>query len=103
MDAEILLQQSRNPEAWLAKSVSLRASAQALWELGVASIPEVFSRAKRDGRTPSIADLNIPVGHMTVSQMLYGYAIETAFKAYILRTKPESVEIQIQSDGVGAV
>ncbi len=39
--------------------------------------------------------------HLLLAQMLYGLALETAFKAHLLATQPTTVDLQISSDGAG--
>src|SRR5215831_9517838 len=43
------------------------------------------------------------LGYFSIAQMLYGLALETAFKAYILCHHPEEIELKMIADGTGNI
>ena len=103
MDAESLLCTATNSDAWLSKSVSLRRSADVLWDAFVLRIIQharVYDKKAKKGDETGLKEA---YQHLTVAKMLYGCAVETALKAYLLRSNPSSTEIHLRADGTGKI
>lgn len=103
MDAETFLKTAIRPEQWFQKSRSLRRSADRLWDCFLSAWMEyakTFDRAKQTGDEAKFGEA---FEYLRVAQMLYGLALETAFKARILREAPGAIEFDMSADGTGAV
>ncbi len=101
MDAESFLKNAIDPLLWLRKSVALRRSGDRLWESFFESMltwSEISAVGNEED--PSWDEV---YAYITSAKMLYGLALETAFKAYILRSKPEDVSFKMSADGTGKV
>jgi hypothetical protein len=102
MDAETLLQLAKDDRAWLRKSRELRRSADVLWDAFLAGTVEWGAHHLDDA--PRADDAwERATGHLISAQMLYGLALETAFKAAILRNTPSGITIETTIDGSGKV
>jgi len=94
MDADAFLQLASDPEAWRKKSRSLRRSADVLWA-AFQNVCIAYGKAYKAGEEPGEGVLDTVIEFMMSAQMLYGLALETAFKGYILRLRPDKVQFKI--------
>ena len=102
MNAATLLEIAEDHRMWLRKSADLRTSAAALWE---AYHSERGRWAQLQGQNvdEATAAWARAMAHLTAAKLLYGFALETAFKAIILRDRPDEVEFTVRVDGTGEV
>lgn len=102
MDVDDLLKIGTDPAAWLEKSASLRRAADALWGafwgavLRWAPLFKAHDEAG-DGIWHEAMDCLI------AAKMLYGLAVEAAFKSAILRDAPTDVEFRMRAYGTGRI
>jgi hypothetical protein len=101
VEADRFLQLGTDPSAWIAKSVSLRRSADVIWESFFKAYIECASKTK-DGQ-PGDADWDRFFGFLESAKFLYGLSAESAFKASILRDRPTDVEFRLTADGAGKI
>ena len=102
MNAETFLELATDSEAWLRKSAELRASADVLWNACFALVGQ-WAIKQRDGASDADELWNLAIAHLSASKMLYGLALETAFKAAIIRDSPSTVALKMTADGSGKV
>lgn len=102
MDSETLLKLGADPDAWLRKSATLRLSADVLWEAFSEALTVWTVRQRANSRDSDEA-FDRAFGHLMSAKMLYGLALETAFKAKILRDRPHDVEFRLTADGSGKI
>lgn len=103
MHAEDLLRAAKEPAAWLAKSLDLRRSANALWDAFFRATLEHARTYNKVTQSGDDAKWNEALGYLDVAKMLYGLAVETALKAHLLEANPASAEFQLRVDGSGKV
>jgi hypothetical protein len=101
VEADRFLQLGTDPGAWIAKSVSLRRSADVIWESFFKAYIDCASKTK-DGR-PADADWDRFFGFLESAKFLYGLAAESAFKGAIVRERPTDVEFRLTADGAGKI
>lgn len=98
MQAETFLEKSRSPSAWRKHSRALRRSANVLYhdfeEILVESIKEAMGLGQKTDHEQAIEAIE-------TAKLLYGLALETALKAWIIEHKPSQIEIKITIDGSG--
>ncbi|MBN3754205.1 hypothetical protein G3N95_14735 [Paraburkholderia sp. Tr-20389] len=98
MTATDFLEQSRNPVAWRKRAAALRRSADLLWEefcrVFIAAVAEA-----RDGKAE--LDLEGTLEALEGAKLLYGLALETALKAWIIENHPSRIEVRVTMDGAG--
>ena len=98
MQAETFLEKSRSPGAWRKHSRALRRSANVLYDDFEAVLVESIKEAKALGQHP---DHERAIEAIETAKLLYGLALETALKAWIIEHKPSQIEIKITIDGSG--
>lgn len=98
MDAERLLETAKDPRNWYSKSAALRRSADALWEAFFACTLDAATEIDESDSRWSEA-----MGYLDSAQLLYGLALETALKGYILEERPGDITFKIEADGTGKV
>lgn len=98
MQAEDFLEKSRNPRAWRKHSRALRHSANVLYDDFEVILAESITEAMACGQK---TDLERAVEAIETAKLLYGLALETALKAWIIEHKPSQIEIKITIDGAG--
>jgi hypothetical protein len=103
MNAQDFLANVSDPSQWLRKSTDLRASADRLWETFFEALVLSVRERHLQGRHRDEAKWEEATGYLNSAKLLYGLALETAFKAHILRTQPESIELRMSADGTGTV
>lgn len=102
MEAQEFVDIVTDHSEWLKKSKDLRDNADVLWQsfadelMKWADIPEGNEQEKADL-------INKAIAHLNTSKMLYGLALETAFKAYIIEEYPDEIDLQMFADGNGTV
>ncbi|MBK8003958.1 MAG: hypothetical protein IPK12_08420 [Gemmatimonadetes bacterium] len=103
MQAEALLKAVADPNAWLDKSLALRRAGDSVWAGFFQSLVRAFL-AEKGGESEAIrAAWAEADGYLQSSCLLYGLALETAFKAHILRHAPHEVSLQLVTDGASKV
>ncbi len=96
MRPEDLIRNVRDPSAWRRESSIMRFSAEALWErFEHALIASIKDRVVNDEL------FEVALGYMQSSKLLYGLALENAFKAEIVERNPDDIELKVQQDGAG--
>jgi hypothetical protein len=103
MDAHTFLKKAINPDEWLAKSATLRRSGDALWDRFFESIVHFAAATKDGGDANADHSSRAAADYFTSAKLLYGLALETAFKAYLLKHRPEDIEFKLSADGTGEV
>lgn len=103
MDADTFLETAKDPANWLMHSLALRRSADRLWEAFGAATVAWAKKAKALGTESAEAEWEEAVGYITTSKLLYGLALETAFKAHIAAHYPEQIEFDVTRDKDGTV
>ncbi|MDP8568961.1 hypothetical protein [Methylophilus aquaticus] len=98
MQAETFLEKSRSPQAWRKHSRALRRSANVLYDDFVAVLTESIKEAKALGVD---TDHERAIEAIETAKLLYGLALETALKAWIIEHTPGQIEIKITIDGSG--
>lgn len=98
MQAETFIRKSRSPQAWRKHSRALRRSADVLHEDFVNILTESIKEAKELGEK---ADHERAIEAFETAKLLYGLALETALKAWIIEHRPDQIEIKITIDGSG--
>lgn len=98
MQAETFLEKSRSPGAWRKHSRALRRSANVLYDDFEAILVESIKEAKALGQE---TDHERAIEAIETAKLLYGLALETAIKAWIIEHKPSQIEIKITTDGSG--
>lgn len=98
MQAETFLKKSRSPSVWRKHSRALRRSANVLYDDFEAVLIESIKEAKARGQSN---DLERALEAFEIAKLLYGMALETALKAWIIEHKPNQIEIKITIDGSG--
>jgi hypothetical protein len=103
MDAPAFLKTAIDPEQWLTKSAALRRAGNRLWE----SFFENWLRSGLRHRSYRVDEAKMFFGHamdyLTSAKFMYGYSVETAFKAHLLRHSPGEIEFKLGADGTGEV
>ena len=99
MNARDFLKAATDPDGWLRMSVTLRASANALWDCFFRATLQ-YAKSCAGERVGDVAKWDEAVGYLTVAKMLYGLALETVLKAYLLRHTPEEIEFRLSADGL---
>lgn len=98
MQAIQLLEQSRSPTAWRKHSKALRRSAHVLWEDFEGLVIAAAKEGANNGTEP---DFTEAIEALETTKLLYGLALETALKAWIVQRTPDVVELRITMDGRG--
>jgi hypothetical protein len=103
MDAPDFIKAAIDPDQWLTKSAALRRSGNRLWD----SFFEETLRYATEQRQGSVeaADKSFSeaLEYLTSSKFLYGLALETAFKADLIRRRPSDIEFRLSADGTGTI
>lgn len=94
----MFIEKSRSPHAWRKHSRALRGSANVLYDDFVTVLAESVKGAKTLGEDPN---LDRAIEAVETAKLLYGLALETALKAWIIEHKPSQIEIRITIDGSG--
>lgn len=98
MQATDFIEKSKDYEAWRKRARILRRSADVLW--GEFSIVLATSTSKyKDGDGgEAISDA---VQFFETVKLLYGLSLETALKSWIVKSKPDKMELRLIVDGEG--
>ena len=98
MRAETFIEKSCSPTAWRKHSRALRRSADVLFDDFIAVLTDSLKEAKALGKEE---DREQAVEAIETAKLLYGLALETALKAWIIEHKPSHIEIKIIINGSG--
>ncbi len=94
-----------SPDSWKRMSVALRRSAEVIW----ARLRQTEdSRAATVHHSGSVISFHGPtaflgIGYGFTAKLLYGLAVESAFKARLIETQPEKVKIDAELNGSGEI
>lgn len=99
MHAPEFVDKSTDPKAWRKHSRALRHSANVLWDDFVELVTQAVSRAKAKNEIPN---LELAIEAIETAKLLYGLALETALKAWLIEHSPEKIEIRITMSGDGS-
>ena len=103
MEAPEFLKTAIDPERWLTKSAALRRAGNRLWD----SFVEYWIRSGLKRRAYKKEEANAlfdeATEYLTSSKFLYGFSLETAFKAHLLKHKPDEIEVKLSADGTGDI
>jgi hypothetical protein len=97
MRATDFIKNANDPQAWLKHSKALRHSASVLWEEFAAA---TFKAAKLE-EAASRAQMERAQEILETSKLMYGLALETALKAWIIEHAPEKIEVRVSMHGDG--
>jgi hypothetical protein len=100
MNADTFLSLARDDTMWLRKSVDLRATADVLWHAYQA---EAACWARDQGADAISADAawRRAMAHLDGAKMFYALALETGFKAIIVRDFPSELQFRTKTDAGG--
>lgn len=99
MHADEFLKTTRDPLAWRRHALALRRSADALWT--EFSLDLTGTAIEDDDSRRRIPDLDRAMESLETAKLLYGLALETALKAWIVERHPEKIEFRVSVDGAG--
>lgn len=100
MKPEEFLQRARDPLAWKSKAISLRRSADAVWEAFSSTLLESIDQKKK---TFDEVKLSEATDVLRNGQLLYSLAAECALKGLIIQQNPTDVVFETTVDGTGAL
>ncbi|NHV25852.1 hypothetical protein [Burkholderia sp. D-99] len=95
MLATEFIEKSRDPIAWRTHARALRRSANVLWDEFARAL---VNEAEVKGRSSNFAEA---FEILETSKLLYGLALETALKAWIVEHVPSKIEVRVAMDGMG--
>lgn len=98
MQASEFLQKSKDPVEWRKHSRALRRSALALWGEFEKTLLTAIRFGADNGTEPNLDEAD---EIFASTKLLYGLALETALKAWIIENSPESIEIKVTMNGRG--
>lgn len=99
MRADEFLEHTKRPEAWRKHARGLRRSAEVLWdEFSLLLVGAVVGGTDVRRGEPNI---ELAIEALETTKLLYGLALETALKAWIVEHHPEKIEIRVSVDGTG--
>lgn len=98
MDAAQLFAKSIDPSSWRKHSRALRRSADVLWDTFAELLTTACAIAKKQN-----TELNVEsaLDALETAKLLYGLALETALKAWLIEHHPAKVEIRLTMTGDG--
>lgn len=98
MQAANFIDKAKDPKAWRKHARALRQSADVLWgEFGKKLIAACL-QAKEHETSP---ELEATLEFFETTKLLYGLALETALKAWIIKHDPSKIELRVIIDGRG--
>jgi len=100
MIPEEFLTQARDPMAWRAKAISLRRSADAVWEAFSGALLKSIDKEKKSFNEEAFQGATDLLRN---SQLLYSLAAECALKGLIIQKSPADVVFETTVDGTGAL
>ena len=98
MKAADFIELSKDPNQWRKHSRALRRSALTLWLEFERTLLTEVGLASEKNRDP---DLDEALELFENTKLLYGLALETALKGYIIKVDPDSLEIRVTMNGRG--
>lgn len=98
MIATEFLEKARDPIAWRKHSRALRRSAIALWNVFETTVIDEIEAAAESKTEPTFA---AALEALETAKLLYGLALETALKAWIVEHHPAKIEVRVVMDGKG--
>lgn len=98
MQAAQFIERSKDAKAWRKHARALRRSADVLWQEFERSLLSAMRIGVSQGTEP---DLDESIETFETTKLLYGLALETALKAWIIEHKPSEIEIRVTMDGSG--
>lgn len=99
MHAIEFVEKSTDPTAWRKHSRALRHSADVLWDDFVDLVTKAALQAKAQNTPPNFESA---IEAIETAKLLYGLALETALKAWLIEHYPEKIEIRITMTGDGS-
>lgn len=100
MIPEEFLTRARSPMAWKAKAISLRRSADAVWD---AFSETLLKSIDKESKSLDEEDLQCAIDLLRNCQLLYSLAAECALKGLIIQQSPTDVVFETTVDGTGAL
>jgi len=98
LQAAQFIERSKDVEAWRKHARALRRSAQILWQEFERSLLFAVQAGSSKGTEPNLDEA---LETFETTKLLYGLALETALKAWIIEHKPSEIEIKVTMDGNG--
>ena len=98
MRANQFIERSRDPARWRKHARNLRDSAEYLWIRYTVMLTTEVKRARESQTAP---DFELVIDALETAKLVYGLALETALKAWIIERHPEKIEIRVVMDGAG--
>lgn len=95
VDTDRFTQTATDPAAWLRKSRQLRHSGDVLWDRCFDDFIRLLAEAHQQGRELTPDEWENVEGQLYGAQFMYALALETAFKARILRDDPGNATIEL--------
>jgi hypothetical protein len=97
--AEQFLDNARDPEAWRKHARALRRSGDAMWEqFSLDLVGAVVGSIDNRKREPNF---DAALESLEITKLLYGLALETALKAWVVEHSPDKIQIRLVVDGNG--
>ena len=94
MKPDDLISAVKDPDAWRLQSSAMRRSAEALWDKFSETVLVTMGAGVTDD-----ALFDVSLQYMQTSKLLYGLALETAFKALIVASSPQDIDLLVSMDG----
>ncbi|WP_321955828.1 hypothetical protein [Paraburkholderia bannensis] len=98
MNAADFLRESRDPNAWRKHARALRRSGDVIWDEFQRELLEAIDESRNRGvelELEAVAEI------FETSKLLYGLALETALKGWIVEHYPSKIEVRVAMDGTG--
>jgi len=98
MQATEFVNKSTDSKAWRKHSRALRRSADVLWDDFVELVAQAALDAKAQSTKPNFESA---IEAIETAKLLYGLALETALKAWLIEHLPEKIEVRLTMSGDG--
>jgi hypothetical protein len=92
------LKESRDPSAWRKHARALRRSGDVIWDEFLRMLLEAVDESRNRGVEP---ELDTAAEVFETAKLLYGIALETALKGWIVKHYPSKIEVRVAMDGTG--
>jgi len=103
VEAPAFLKAAIDPEQWLSKSAALRRSGNRLWESFLEGWVHVGLHSRAYRKEEADKTWSEALDYLMSSKFLYGLALETSFKAHLLKERPSDIEFKLTADGRGEI
>lgn len=88
----------KDPAAWRLQSIAMRRAADTLWEKYEQTV-----LAAVGGGVANDNLFEVALQFMQSAKLLYGLALETAFKSAIVENNPQDIDLRLSMNGLGEI